>query len=392
MVWLSLFSVVWAFMAPSRNEGERTSEARRRYLYGSFTDPFVWVAVVLLVYSAVVALNSGVMFGYDAESKLWRLMPPSAELLPGSVAGSGGLFFAGALLVLALYPAVVHSLNTRQSVYFAITATVVVVIDAAFAYAAGVGIRAESASAYGLWSLAAAASMFSAERSRRRPKEMLSAMALAGCLSALMFAGRPAVTCFFAAATVLLALVFCAFMCKELRFVGIVRALVLLIVAFTIAAALYQLLSGDWESMIPVWKPESYPILKRLALEAWETHPWTGSGVGAFPLVGKLGATPEDWVTLGPIPDFYANGWLAMLVERGMIGLAGLAGAYGALAFMWFRFVRQRGLENFAAGVLLFPLAIAAVAVVLVFDSSAMQVEAIVAFVAVAAFSVNGGQ
>ena len=106
---------------------------------------------MLLVYSAVVALNSGVMFGYDAESKLWRLMPPSAELLPGSVAGSGGLFFAGALLVLALYPAVVHSLNTRQSVYFAITATVVVVIDAAFAAGAntldGISFSAEDTSA-----------------------------------------------------------------------------------------------------------------------------------------------------------------------------------------------------------------------------------------------------
>ena len=392
LLWLALISLVWAFMSPSRNEGERTPDARRRYLYGSLYDPFFWVAVLILGYSAVTALNVGVRFGYDAESKIWSLLAPPVDILPGCVEGFGGQYFAASLLVLVLYPAIVHSINSRQSVYFVITSTTIVVIDAVFSFAAGFGIPGTSAAAYGLWALAAAASMFSAERSRRRPKEMLSAITLAGCFTALMFSGRPTVALVFVSATVLLAMIFSAFMCKELRFTGVVRALVLLLVAAAIAAGLFQWFSGDWESMIPVWKSEADPILKRLALESWEAHPWTGSGVGSFPLVAKIGATAEDWAVLGSMPDFYANGWRALLVERGMVGLLLLAAAIGAMAFMWFRYMRQRGLENFAAAVPLFPIALAAVSVVLVFDSSAMQVEALVAFVAVAAFSVNGGQ
>lgn len=390
--WIVAICLVWAFMAPVKRGEERSPSARGRFLHDTSNDPFLWVAVVVLLYSAVLAVNSGVALSYDSDSKLWRLMPPAVRMLPGGVAGFGGACFTTSLLMLALYPAVVHSLDSRQAVYFAIFASSVAVLDAVFAHASGAGIRAESAGAYGLWGLAAAASAFSAELSRRRVKEMLSVLALAGCLTAMMLSGKAVEVCVFSAAMVLLALVFIGFRCRELGKSGVVRTLLVLTVSAGIAVALFHWRSGEWESLIPVWHVDSDAIFNRFAVSAWKESPWTGSGVGSFPLVVKIGATAEDWMTLGAMPEFYSNGWRAMLVERGMIGILAFASVLGAMFYTWFRYTWQRGLKNFSSAVPLLPLALAAVSTVMFFDGSAMRPEAIVAFVGVAAFSVNGGQ
>lgn len=390
--WIAVICCIWAFMSPVRRGEERYPVARSRFLHDAASDPFLWVSVAVLLYSAVIALNSGVGLSYDPETKLWRLTPPSFAMLPGTVAGFGGMCFMSSLLVLAVYPAVAYSLDSRQSVYFAVTASLAAVLDAAFAYASGTGIAAESSVAYGLWGLAAAAAMFSAEISRRRTKEMLALLALSGCLAAMMLSGRSVEICVFSAAAVLLAVVFAGIRCRELGWSGVVRTFLTLLVSAGIAAVLFHWLSGDWQSLLPVWRTDADAIFNRLAVAAWQASPWTGSGVGSFPLVAKIGATAEDWATLGAMPDFYCNGWRALLVERGMLGVLAVASALGTMFFTWFRYAWQRGFENFSAAVPLLPLAAAAVSTVMFFDSSAMRPEAIVAFAGVAAFSVNGGQ
>lgn len=392
LTWLAVIVAIWAYMAPSKGDGEYSAEARYRFLGNALRDPALWAALFLVLYCAVIMFNGGVALGYDSELKTWSLLSPSAPLLPGSVSGFGGMYLPASLLVLAIYPAVAHSLDLRQSVYFAIFSATIAMVDAVFAYASGFGIPAGSAAAYGLWALAAAAAMFSAERSRQRPKEMLSALALAGCLSALLFAGRPTVACVFVSALIMVALLFSVFTWRDLGFVGVVRVLLLVLVAAGISAVLFQCLSGDWESLIPIWKSDADSIFNRFAVEAWEKNPWTGFGAGSFPLVAKIGASPDDWAILGPMPDFYSNGWRALLVERGVVGLTVIAVVFGSMLFVWFRHTFRRGFENFAAAVPLLPVAMAAISAIMVFDSSALQVEAIVAFAAVAAFSVNGGK
>lgn len=393
LVWLSVIAAVWAFMAPVKLQDERTPEARCRFLSHSFSDPFFWFSAALVVYAAVVALNSGAALTYDVELKLWKLVSPTAAMLPGSVDGAGSIHFCSTLLVFALYSAVAHSLDSRQSVYFAIVASFVVVLDAVLAYASGVDIGGGNAVAYGLWSLVAAAAMFSAESSRRRPKELLSAMVLAGCLAALLFTLRPVVTIVFVSAVLLLALAFIAFRFRDLGVIGVARTLLMLFVAVSIAAILYHWRSGgDWQSQVPVWGCGIDHLFNRFSVLVWEANPWTGSGLGSFPLVTKFYATPEDWAAMGPVPDFGGNGWRILLAERGMIGVLAVAGSFGAMAFSWFRYARQRGMDGISAAVPLLPIAMIAVSVVMMFDSSALQVGAVVAFVSLAAFSINGGQ
>lgn len=391
LIWISLVALIWAFTAPVKGEEERASEARRRFLEGTLGDPFFWVALLLTAYAAIVALNGGVALAYDNEQAVWRLRTPVLPSLPGSVNGAGGIHFASSVVVLVVYPAVAYALDARQSVYFAIVAATVVVADAVFACASGLGISGGCVATYGLWSLVAASALFSAERAGKRVKELLATLMLAGCLAAMMFAGRPAVVCVFVSALVLLTLSFIGFTFSDLHVRGAVRSIALVVVSCSAAAALYQWQVGDWNAMMPCWTTAADGTLTRLATEAWESAPWVGVGLGGFPLAAKFGAGPEDWSVLGVLPDFYSNGWRALLVERGMIGVLAVAISVGAIGFAWFSRARQRGSEFFTAALPLFPLAVAAVAVSMVFDGSALQADSLVAFASLAALSVNGG-
>lgn len=391
LLWISLVAAVWAFMAPAKGEEERSSEARRRFFEDALGDPFFWVALLLIGYAALVALNGGVALEYDLEQSVWRLITPTLPQLPGGVTGAGGLHFASAVIVLVIYPAVAYALDARQSVCFALFAVTIVTVDAVFAHASGVGISGERAAAYGLWSLVAASVLFSAERTCSRPKELIASIMLAGCLAALLFSGRPALAFIFVSALVLMTLLFVVFAFPGLRFQGAVRAIVLILVSGFIAAMLYKWRVGDWMALIPNWSTAADGTMTRLATEAWESAPWVGVGLGGFPLAAKLGASPEDWAVIGAIPDFYANGWRALLVERGMIGVLAVAVSVGTIGFAWLCRARRRGREFFTAPLLLFPLALAAVAVGMVFDGSTLQADAFVAFASLAALSVNGG-
>jgi len=74
-----------------------------------------------------------------------------------------------------------------------------------------------------------------------------------------------------------------------------------------------------------------YGILKRIAWEAWQSHPWVGIGLGEFPYAVKRA------VQAGRLHSYYACGadphctWLGAMAETGLIGLAGLLGFWGVL-------------------------------------------------------------
>jgi len=391
LLWIAAVVAVWCLMAPSKGDEERTPAARHRVIKGLIGDPFVWVALVIIGYCAVLAVNDGVALSYDGESALWRLLPPRMPALPGSVSGAGAIRFAVSPLLLVLYCGVAHSLDSRQAVYFGIFGSLIVLLDAVLADAAGIGVPPEDAVAYGLWSLTAAAMMFAAERANRRPKELLAALTLSGCLSAMLASGRATVVVIFAGALLLLSVLFAVCCFRKLRLAGVARAFLLLIVACVTAAVAYHCRIGAWETLLPVWLNDADATLTRLAYANWEAKPWLGVGLGAFPAAAKMIATASDWTVLGPMPDFYGNAWRTLLVERGMVGVIVVSLAVGSLFFAWFRRVRLRGREYFSASSLLLPIAVVAMASSMVFDGSALQVESLMAFAALAALSVNGG-
>ena len=394
MAWLVFLAAIWAFMAPCRREEEEHHPARRRVLRGTLADPFFWSLVVFALYSAVVAVNSGVAMVFDTDTLVWRLSAAAAPVLPGSAASAGLAFFAAALAAAALYPAIVHSLDSRRASDFALLASALVLLRVIFNLACGsaAGV-AVSPTAYGWWSLIALAAMLAAVRVRDRFSELVAMAAFAGCLLATALGGRPLVTSAFAAAALLLVTVAVIGSWRELRWRGAVRSLLLFLVALLAFAVCYHWLSGDWTALVPkALRSASDAVLDRLAFDAAVDHPWIGVGAGAFPFAAKLGATPSDWTVLGAVPDFGSGALRVFLVERGMIGSVMLLIAAGALVYAWFRRAYERGRAYFTAAVALLPIALVTFAFLSVFDGSGLRTEALVAFAALAAFSVNGGK
>lgn len=91
-----------------------------------------------------------------------------------------------------------------------------------------------------------------------------------------------------------------------------------------------------------------YGILKRIAWDAWQSHPWVGIGLGEFPYAVKRA------VQEGRLHSYYAGGvdphctWLGTMAETGLIGLAGLLIFWGALVGGWVgaRNLMSRAAEN----------------------------------------------
>ena len=79
MLWLSGFALVWTLLSPSVFSGERMNDARRRILRSMFSDPLVWVMLLLVLVSGVRALNGGIKMAYDAEAMIWSIAPATLK-------------------------------------------------------------------------------------------------------------------------------------------------------------------------------------------------------------------------------------------------------------------------------------------------------------------------
>jgi nitrate reductase gamma subunit len=87
MLWLSGFALVWTLLSPSVFSGERMNDARRRILRSMFSDPLVWVMMLLVLVSGVRALNGGIKMAYDAElrAKIVAVMAEGVSYTPSDL-------------------------------------------------------------------------------------------------------------------------------------------------------------------------------------------------------------------------------------------------------------------------------------------------------------------
>ena len=94
LLWLSLSAFVWMVMEPSRREGERMHDARRRFSREFLKDPLMWFSALWCVIAVARWCNSGVSMAYDAELSAWSLKAPAMMFFPGSAEACGLLPFA----------------------------------------------------------------------------------------------------------------------------------------------------------------------------------------------------------------------------------------------------------------------------------------------------------
>jgi uncharacterized membrane protein len=336
MLWLSGFALVWTLLSPSVFSGERMNDARRRILRSMFSDPLVWVMLLLVLVSGVRALNGGIKMAYDAEAMIWSIAPATFPLLPGTVDGCGYLPFAVSFSVAVLMIACRHALGKAARMAFCFAASTFAGIFAVMELLnAGAGASPDTP-AYGVYLLTGTIALAAAFEFRWNRIMLLFVFSIGANAAGLFAFSAPlAIVAFLAAELVVVGYVF-FYTHATLRQAAEFKLLVVfgISVAVGVFAALslipQEVLNSKVASILE-WKLfeenffEVRGVLSDIAFRSWKVHPWLGSGLASFPLDVRFFATDDDWLILVSERSEALNGYWHLLAERGIVGVAMLA-------------------------------------------------------------------
>lgn len=415
VLWLSCLCAFWLFLEPSRRYGELLHHARKRTYESIKSDPLFWAFFLLAAFAAVRCLNGVVSLGYDFVAEVWHVSSSGIEWLPSCTNGEALPIFATLSALMVSVIAARHALGASAramllflSSLFAGIAFLVAFFAYRFGFASGDAaslLKYESASfagtAFGIFFLAGIVSFAGMLKYQWNKSLLVFSFATGASFAGLLFFAPLSVVLFYSVAGLL---VFAAtFIFVAVAF-GIVPALKVF-VGFIIAAvvsvavvafapihdlsAIREFIAGNFALF-----PENYFALKAsladISMAAWERSMWLGSGIGAFPLIVQLGEMESNWVSHS------FNAWLALLVERGIIGTVLF---FIPACFMAFTFVSR--IFSAALRKVFWPIAVFGPFVALIsavlgfFDSSVLRCEVMVStsvFFAIAASSFPKGK
>ena len=416
LLWLSLPAAVWTFMQPSVRRGEMLHNARERVSSEVFLDPFFWVMLVVLVFTGLRALNSGVAMAYDAETSKWYMASPVFPLLPASVKDAGFLPFAATLASMIIVIAGRHALGlkARQS-YFVISSALAGVAAALAAVLANLGNAAAAEAVkcpykelsfvgvaflvHFVGAVVAVAAVIENRWNRVMPVMIVSVGGTAA--GAFIFSPSYDTGIFLVAWLAVFAYAF-FYSFRVVKGAAEFKMLIVLAVSLASGWALAMIttpgavLSARMTAFVdqvffPEWFAAARRVLSALAIKAWMTDPWTGTGVGSFALDIRFNAVPADWASIPRGLVAPPIGWLKLLTERGIAGAAMMAlplvlmlVTYGRRLVGWL-FVRNAPQPGCWIG----PAVVLAVAATGFFDCSYMRADVLMAVAGALAISAS---
>ena len=317
--------------------------------------------LLIVLFAGVRALNSGVGMAYDAEQSKWYVMTASLPIFPGSVGAAGYLPFASVVALTVILVGCRHSLGQSARVSFlfvssalagvaALVAVVLLTQGNRWACEAAGPSKAYSyvGVAWGIYMLSgtvAMASMFERKWNKLIPFAILSI----GGTGAGAFVFSPAAHCCVVAGGEILLFIYVFFyLCRVLEGAGQFKFLVISGIALTLGALSVAATVPDsllQEKLSPFvalsFLDESFlklrAALSAVAVKAWLSHIWIGTGLSSFPLDFRFAAEAADWTLTNGGVVALANGWLLLLVERGIIGAVVLLVPCGFLTVAFFR-------------------------------------------------------
>ena len=350
VIWLSLLALAWTVLEPSRRVDETLHDARFRVAASMARDPLFWFSLVLVLAAGIRWLNGGIGMSYDAEKAVWSLSGATFPFLPGCVDGSGYLPFASVVGVVVLMQAGRHALGKSARVCFLFVAALLagiaaVVAGLACVFENPVALRYAACStvdatypgtAFGLCfmgSMVAIAGAFERKWNRAMP---LLAIAVGGSAIGLyLFASDVVILAHAAAAVVVMA---CALAYAHRRMGGLVvpKSLAFLLVASVLpilfvmgvvpegikAQKLAIFFGEEGAQLFPDGVLALRSALSEVAEKVWKDKPWLGTGLGTFGFDIRFNAKEADWVVFASNQAGALNGWLQMLAERGITGVA----------------------------------------------------------------------
>ena len=361
VLWLSAIALVWTFLEPSLLRGEALHNARERVVSKVVRDPLFWVMVLIAVFAGVRALNSGIGMAYDAEVSKWYVKAAYVPFFPGTVGEAGRLPFATSVALVVILTGCRHSLGQSARMSFLLVSSALAGLAALVALfalelenpcvckAAGfsrdysfVGV------AFGMCLLAGTVAMAAAFERKWNKLIPLVIFSMGGT-AAGAFVFAPAALSFVVCVSefVLMAYVF-VYLCSVLEGAEKFKFLVITGVAVTLGGLSVVLLVPDQllqEKLTPfvTWTILDEPFFKlraaltNLAIKSWLQHIWIGTGLASFSLDFQFSAGADDWALVQRGAVALPNGWLQVLVERGVVGVFVLLIPCGFLTVAYFR-------------------------------------------------------
>lgn len=410
MLWMAGLVLVWLLLEPSRRYGEHLHDARCRSLESLLRDPILWAFAVLIVFSAVRAVNGNVALSYDFADEKWFISSSYVDFLPGCVKSSRLGLLSGLISVAAGVLACRHGLGgkARAMVVFMTSLFAgLAFLVALFAYRCGYAtheisslVSYKSASfagtGFGLFFVASVASFGSMLRYRWNKSLAFFSFACGLSYSGLLYFAPPFVLVEYTLLGILVlagVFVYGLLACDLLSAFKVLAAFILaaaIPVGMSIALPLHDF-SGIKDCIFgsspffPEWYHAVKAQLSGIALSAWSESLWQGKGVGAFPLLVKLSEPEASWVAC-PF-----NVWSGLLAERGIVGAVLFLSPVCIMAVTYVAKAISASLKKVVWPLAVFGvLNLCAVAVQGFFDSSSFRPEIMTAtgiFFAVAASS-----
>ena len=362
LLWLALPAAGWSVLEPSVRGGESPHNARTRVISSVVRDPLFWLSVVLVLFTGVRALNSGVGLAYDAEIAKWHVSTAFLPLYPGVVGMSGYLPFAAAVAVTVIWQGVRHALGKSARMAFLLVsssfaglAAVIAAVSVAFGNSQAVTAAKCLSPAYSFVGLAFGVFLLCgfvpliAAFERKWDFAMLAMPLSVGGTAAGAFVFSPALLIFSVAVVAILLLAYAfAYACRTLQSAGEFKFLVILGISLTLGGLLVAVVLPDeimQGRLAPLMSLQPLDegffkvraMLSGIAVKAWLSNLWIGEGVGAFPLSFRFNAAEADWALVRGTVAAVPNGWLQVLAERGVVGLISLMLPVGFLLFSYFR-------------------------------------------------------
>lgn len=361
ILWLSVPACLWVFLEPSLLRNETLHDARGRVVSSVVRDPLFWIMLLIVLFAGIRALNTGIGMAYDAELSKWYVMTAAMPIFSGSVGDAGYLPFATVVALTVILIGCRHSLGRSARASFLLVSSALAGLAALVAVvllAQGNRWACEASGfsksysyvgvAWGIYFLAgtvALASLFERKWNTLIPLAFFSI----GGTGAGAFVFSPAAHCCVVAGgeILLFIYVFC-YLSRVLEGAGQFKFLVVSGIALTLGALFVAAMVPDsllQEKLSPFVTQslldESFfklrAALSAVAVKAWLSHIWIGTGLSSFSLDFRFAAETADWTMTNGGVVALANGWLLLLVERGIIGAVALLVPCGFLTVAFFR-------------------------------------------------------
>lgn len=384
IIWLTALVAVWFFVEPSLRLGERLSFARARVRRETIRDPLFWLMLVIVVFTCIRWLNTGIAHFYDAEQGIWEVHAPRWPILPASVQEGGFLPFAVSTAVFVVLMGIRHGIGLQARTEFGLFGSLVAGLGgmAAVGCAAGglVGADAWMASgfeeapfwpsSFGVWLVLGVVCGIQAESTKWGVARLVLVFSIAGNVGALLFFAPPLIALFWIFFATIVAIFSLCYLVRAASVGAVARSLSLLL--FGLALAVFAVMTfmpedvrelkmrrispacalepheADVEAgkimktapttearkIVKEMRAEQLEkarrrrsVLNRIAHAMWKERQWAGAGIDAFGVRVPYLVEGEEWTKgdLPPKPTFSPNGLWTYLAERGILSASLLA-------------------------------------------------------------------